>query len=297
MRHAHAAGARVRSVADVGGPAALARTRYGRQLARHRLRAPLIAYFRRDGRIVAGVALVRTADAPEFAAAEARVLSGIQPLLEHGFAGGPRLRSGAPSRRGCGLTQPEHEVAVLAETGASVAAIAFALGMSEATVETCLARRHEPAGGADPPLLPWSVAAADPDPTLRVRAHALSAVVAAVPAALAVLASVDGRSDPVAGVALQCDDLDFSVAEAWRRYARPALEHEGRGCRPHLPSMGIADHASVHARVSGHVAASILLLRTHGSLPFSARDAAALRRLRPVLEQAFACGEEPGTGH
>ena len=149
-RHAHAAGARVRSVADVGGAAALGRTRYGRQLARHRLRAPLVAYFWRDGRIVAGVALLRTSDAPEFGAGDARVLGEIQPLLEDGFAGPARTRPDAPSRRGCGLTQPEHEVAVLAETGASVAAIAFALGMSEATVESCLTRRFEQAGGADP---------------------------------------------------------------------------------------------------------------------------------------------------
>ena len=166
--------------------------------------------------------------------------------------------------------------------------------MSEATVETCLARRFEQAGGADPPLLPWSVAAANPDPTLRTRAHALSAVVAAVPAALAVLASVDRRSDPVAGVALQCDDLDFSVAEAWRRYARQTVEHDVRGRRPHLASMGIVDHASVHVRVSGHVVASILLVRTRGSLPFSARDAAALRQLQPVLEHAFAAERSRG---
>ena len=106
VRHAHAAGARVRSVADVGGAAALGRTRYGRQLARHRLRAPLVAYFWRDGRIVAGVALLRTSDAPEFGAGDARVLGEIQPLLEDGFVGPASPRSDAPSRRGWGSRRP-----------------------------------------------------------------------------------------------------------------------------------------------------------------------------------------------
>ena len=52
--------------------------------------------------------------------------------------------------------------------------------------------------------------------------------------------------------------------------------------------MGLADRATVHVRAAGHVVASILLLRGPESAHFSARDAAALQHVQPVLEQAYA---------
>lgn len=87
VRRAEATGAKVLSVADAGGPEKVARTRYGRHLMRDGLRTPLFAYLWRDGRIAAGVALVRTADAPDFDADAARLLAHMQPLLEDALLG------------------------------------------------------------------------------------------------------------------------------------------------------------------------------------------------------------------
>ena len=306
IRHAQAARARVLSVADVGGPAVLARTLYGRHLARRRLRAPLFAYFWHGDRIVAGVALLRTTDEPEFDAAAARLLGEIQPLLEDALTGPAHDAPATTS----GLTAREREIAGLVATGASDAAIALALGGAPAIDGTgrFTAVRHRD----DPLLLPYGTAAASGEPAVRLKAHALAAVVALVPATLAVLIGVDRRSEVVEGIALQSGDLDFSVAEAWRRYlhqtvgpdpfAAPRVPDpavtvmlladlppaEARAHRTHLAAMGLADRATVHVRAAGHVVASILLLRGPGSAPFSARDAAALRHVQPVLEQAYA---------
>ena len=149
VARAEAVRARVRSAADAGGPERLARSLYGRHLSRLGVRPPLFAYFWRARRIVAGVALVRSPQAPDFEPAAADLLARLQPLLEDTLTGPFEVPPGAAESEvalPCPLTAREEEVVRRVLAGDRNAEIAAALGMSEATVKTHLTHVYEKAG-------------------------------------------------------------------------------------------------------------------------------------------------------
>ena len=144
---AEAAGQRVRSIAEAGGADELGGTLYGRHLARHGLRAPLFAYFWDERRIVGGVALVRTTDAPDFGARAVRLLEQVHPLLEEALTAPiDAAVPDTPPLAECRLTDRERDIVELVLSGGRNADIAAALGVSEATVKTHLTRVYQKAG-------------------------------------------------------------------------------------------------------------------------------------------------------
>jgi DNA-binding CsgD family transcriptional regulator len=146
----HGAGALVadlRALED-GGP--LRRTLVTARLERHGYGEPLLAWFRRPDRVVAGVALLRESRLAPFDAEAERLLAGLQPLLEDALC----MCEAPPSRTprepdplvAGGLTARETQVARLVSEGVSNACIAATLGMSEATVKTHLTRIYVKVG-------------------------------------------------------------------------------------------------------------------------------------------------------
>ena len=146
-RRAAAAGASVMWAGNVGGPEQIAASMYGRHLRRHGYGPPATMYFRSDGRIVFGLALLRTVESPPFEAHEIELLLQLRPFLETAltFTGAQEQESThAPSI--AGLTSREAEVAELVAGGLSNAGIAVTLGMSEATVKAHLTRVYAKLG-------------------------------------------------------------------------------------------------------------------------------------------------------
>jgi DNA-binding CsgD family transcriptional regulator len=139
-RRAHAAGAAVMAAADAGGDEHVARSMFGRHLRKYGYATPVVLYFRRDERIECGITLLRPVDAPPFDARAVQVLRDLHSFLEHAVTR-PGRRSPAPSEPVAApepLTTREAQVAALVADGCSNAAVALALGMSEATVKTHL---------------------------------------------------------------------------------------------------------------------------------------------------------------
>jgi DNA-binding CsgD family transcriptional regulator len=147
-RRAEAAGASVMWAADAGGTEHVAASMYGRHLRRHGYKPPITMYFRAGGRIVSGLILLRTVEAPPFDAHDAELLLELRPFLETAlaFAGGPLPEPPGVARPTAGLTAREAEVAGLVAGGLSNAAIALSLGMSEATVKAHLTRVYAKLG-------------------------------------------------------------------------------------------------------------------------------------------------------
>jgi DNA-binding CsgD family transcriptional regulator len=157
------------------------------------------------------------------------------------------------------------------------------------------------------------------DAAVRLRAHALAAVVALVPATVAVFIGVNRRLSIDEAIALQHDRPDFSIVDAWRRYVSHArqldpfaadrvepgtpavltladIEAPARGpYERHLAGMGMGDRATIYLRIAGTIVAVIALLRCETLPRFSAADAAALRRLQPLIEHAHVCVTGPAS--
>jgi DNA-binding CsgD family transcriptional regulator len=172
-----------------------------------------------------------------------------------------------------------------------------------------------PPDARDARLLSFDAAVASDDGRLRLKAHALAAVVAVIPAAMAVYLSVNRRHDVIEGVVLPTGRLPFSLADEWRRYTHevaavdpfagprvhgsdvtvatlatfPAAESEAY--RAYLQDLGFVDRADVYVRASGGVVASIALLRTAGR--FELHELAALRHLQRLIEHAHECAAAP----
>jgi DNA-binding CsgD family transcriptional regulator len=135
---------RLASVAEVGGPEALARTDYARELLPELGAAHQAALYLRDGgRMLGYVSVLRTTGQGEFTDREFAFMRRFQPFFELAYCSG--LRSAPPLERdhllrGNGLTSREQETARLAASGSTNPQIAAALMLSEATVKTHLHR-------------------------------------------------------------------------------------------------------------------------------------------------------------
>jgi DNA-binding CsgD family transcriptional regulator len=146
-RRAAAAGASVMWAGDAGGPEQVAASMYGRHLRRHGYGTPATMYFRSEGRIVFGLALLRTVESPPFESHEIELLLQLRPFLETALTfPGAREQESAQAPPTAGLTSREAEVAGLVAGGLSNAGIAVALGMSEATVKAHLTRVYAKLG-------------------------------------------------------------------------------------------------------------------------------------------------------
>ena len=136
--------ATVVSVADVGGSAAFSRSLYGSFLAEHGVGSQVSIYLRREGRIVAMIALARGVGDLEVAPGVLAQLRRVQPFLEHAYAIACDRRPARDPRlellEEAGLTLREREVAQLVARGATNADIARAMFVSEATVKTHVSR-------------------------------------------------------------------------------------------------------------------------------------------------------------
>jgi DNA-binding CsgD family transcriptional regulator len=147
-RRAAACRATVMCAADVGGSEAYARSMHGQRLRAYGYGAPLVLYLWGEGRIVAGVTLLREGHAPPFDATAVRLVRQLQPLLEHAFglAAEPPAPVPGAGALAAGLTVREEEIARLVAGGASNAAIARSLNVSEATVKAHLTRVYAKLG-------------------------------------------------------------------------------------------------------------------------------------------------------
>jgi DNA-binding CsgD family transcriptional regulator len=166
----------------------------------------------------------------------------------------------------------------------------------------------------DARYLPYTQALASPDPLPRLKAHALATLVSFVPASVAIFhrQCVRGRAHEAVGV--QTARPDLNLADEWRAYVEAEQRHDpfvtsaaaqsgaavlafADVCREpqesaygrFLGKLRLADRVSVYLRDAGTTVAMASLLRSVDEPPFTRGEIAALRRLQPLLEQAYVC--------
>lgn len=160
-------------------------------------------------------------------------------------------------------------------------------------------------------------ALAAPEAGERLKAHALSALTAVAPVTSAWYVGVDRRHRSRQMIVLQSGRFPTDPGQLWRRYLAAAVEDDpfaaGRvqaygvtvlalkdfepECsaryRAFLAEQGLADRADVYLFHAGTIVGQFALLRSHELPSFGAGDLAALRRMQPLLEHAFACTLDP----
>lgn len=151
-------------------------------------------------------------------------------------------------------------------------------------------------------------------PLLALKAHALSAVLALVPASLLVFLTVSRRHALQDSVALQTEQLRTPLPEIWRRYLAEAQHHDpfaservtsgavvvglqdveaDASFMAFLRDSGVGDYAVMYLRVSGTVVAAISLARSVLQAPFTRREEITLRRVQPLMQHAYAAAVLP----
>jgi DNA-binding CsgD family transcriptional regulator len=167
-------------------------------------------------------------------------------------------------------------------------------------------------------LVPYDHALRSGDPAAKVKAHALAAVVALVPATVAVFAGVTRRLVVSEAVALQTAVSGASIVREWDRYLAetysvdpfgpqsPAAcdatvltlddvaggEPTGRFAA-YLQRVGVGDGATLYLRAAGTIVGLIGLVRTTDQPRFTRAEAVALRRIHPLVEHAYLCAAQP----
>jgi DNA-binding CsgD family transcriptional regulator len=153
------------------------------------------------------------------------------------------------------------------------------------------------------------------DAVVRLEAHALTVVLAMVPAELATFARVTRRLELEPElIAKTADGGIAGLGEHWRYYLAHAEAHDPLA--PHrvaqatgsvlllgdvarsepvaapfnayLERLHAIDVAAIYLRVAGATVGMMSLVRKAGEEPFTTRDAMLLRRVHPLLEQAYA---------
>lgn len=151
----------------------------------------------------------------------------------------------------------------------------------------------------------------------RLKAHALSALTALAPATLAWYVGVDRRHRSQQAIVLPGGGSRTEPHELWRRYLATVAEEDpftpsrvkaygvtvlslkdfepecSAIYRAFLAEHGLADRADVYLYNAGTIVGQFALLRTPELPPFASEDLAALRRMQPLLEHAFACTLDP----
>jgi DNA-binding CsgD family transcriptional regulator len=167
-----------------------------------------------------------------------------------------------------------------------------------------------------PQLLTVDDALGAGSPLLALKAHALSAVVALVPASLLVFLTLSRRRTLQDAVALQTEQLRISLRELWLRYLAEARHRDPFGSErvtsgavvaglqavdadaaymTFLRDTGVRDSAVMYLRASGTVVAAISLLRSERQPPFTRREEITLRRVQPLVQHAYAAAVLPAT--
>jgi DNA-binding CsgD family transcriptional regulator len=158
------------------------------------------------------------------------------------------------------------------------------------------------------------------DHLVRLKAHALGAVAALVPATVTVFVGLNRRLSISDAITLQVGRPDFSLAHQWRHYYADAqaidpfapervagtqatvlrlADFEGDLCdryAQNLAAVGMGDRATMYLRIAGTIVAKIALVRSVELEGFTSADVSALRRLHPLVEHAYTCAAEPGLG-
>jgi DNA-binding CsgD family transcriptional regulator len=168
-----------------------------------------------------------------------------------------------------------------------------------------------------PRILTVEEALGSSDPLLELKAHTLGALVALVPATLAVFMGVSRRLTIQDAVGLPAPGSDIALQDVWRHYlenvepsdpfaphalgaaAGPVLALEQvRGRAPRyvelLRDAGFGDCLVAYLRVTGTIVGTIGLVRALDRPSFQRGDVLALRRIQPLVEHAFARAVEPG---
>jgi DNA-binding CsgD family transcriptional regulator len=144
------------------------------------------------------------------------------------------------------------------------------------------------------------------DPITRLQAHTLSVVLSIVPAASGAFVAVDRRLEITGAVVVQRQP----AGDLWRQYIESAhvddplalryaadtgakvLTLSGlRGTGGSLPP-GVGDVAVLYLRSAATVVAAVALLTTDDEA-FEAHEVMQLRRLHPLLEQAYVQARDP----
>lgn len=160
-------------------------------------------------------------------------------------------------------------------------------------------------------------ALASSDPRMTLKAHALSALTGVVPATLATFHPLTRRLEIEEVVGLHAGAPALPLADEWHRYAAEAAELDpfspqrltASGCcvltlaeggeaagplAAWLERCGWRDRVMVYLREGGTIVAVVALLRSAELEPFSRAEVVALRRVQPLVEQAYACAAGAG---
>lgn len=174
-------------------------------------------------------------------------------------------------------------------------------------------------GDSVPCVVPYADARRSDDPLVRLEAHTLALILAVVPAGLATLARITRRLQPEPRLIVrQLDPATPPIEQLWPVYLAEVEPHDPFAARcathttdspmilsrararagtpspftAHLKRLRATDVAVIHLHVAGAIAATIGLVRGRREAPFSTSDAILLRRLQPLLEEAYGAGRD-----
>jgi DNA-binding CsgD family transcriptional regulator len=134
-------------------------------------------------------------------------------------------------------------------------------------------------------VVPYGWAIRSRDEVLRLRAYALRAVVAVVPAAAAfVRVTWRGRVEDAVALGSRDDPVPWDRLRA----LDPAAASSGATVLP--VDVPAAHGLAMYLRSAGTVVAAIVLARGER---FTREEASGLRRIQPLVEHAYLCATEP----
>jgi DNA-binding NarL/FixJ family response regulator len=142
-------------------------------------------------------------------------------------------------------------------------------------------------------VVAYEAAIRSDDEILRLRAYALRAAVAVVPATVAAFLRVTRRGTIEDAVGLEA--AFGSSAHPWERHLADWRELDPAGPEAGSSATVVlrADRMTMFVRSAGTVVAAIVLARPLEREPFTRDDASALRRIQPLIEHAYLCAIEP----
>jgi DNA-binding CsgD family transcriptional regulator len=162
-------------------------------------------------------------------------------------------------------------------------------------------------------VIPYDDAIRSEDQLLRLKAHALGAAVALVPAAVAGFLGVSRRGTIDGAVGFEAQDLDLSLAGVSERFvssvdpfapgrmpdsgatvlALDDLDARTTAYRWHLRTLGLHDRVTLYLRSAGTIVAAIALGRALDQPRFTGEETRSLRSIHALIERAYASAVEP----